>query len=247
MNTTYGNAPREPGRGSRLRDQPVGERPRERLVERGADALSPAELIAILVRTGTRGTNALDIGRQLVQRFGSLGAMAQASVDDMQCIRGVGRDKAITLVAAFALASKLAQELQYESPVLDSPEAIAGLLRDQNRAKDVETVQAVLLNTRRRLIRIEQVSQGTLDTILMHPREVFRAAIAASAAAIVLVHNHPSGDPAPSEADIKVTRELIRAGQVLKIEVLDHLILGRATAERPQDYSSLREMGYFKG
>jgi DNA repair protein RadC len=109
----------------------------------------------------------------------------------------------------------------------------------------VEHFQVVLLNTRRRLIREEEVSQGTLDTILVHPREVFKLAIAANAAALVLVHNHPSGDPTPSEADIKVTRDLIRAGQLLKIEVLDHIILGRATHERPKDYVSLRELGYF--
>src|SRR5208283_1457075 len=126
-----------------------------------------------------------------------------------------------------------------------NPEAIAGLLREQNRVKSVETFQILLLNTRRRLIRVEQVSQGLLDTILVHPREVFQSAIAARAAAIVLVHNHPSGDPTPSEADIKVTRDLIRAGQLLKIEVLDHIIIGRATPERPKDYASLRELGYF--
>ncbi|NNM84432.1 MAG: DNA repair protein RadC [Phycisphaerales bacterium] len=230
---------------SRLRDQPVGERPRERLIENGAGALSPAELIAILVRTGTRGSSAVDVGRQLVQKFGSLGAIAQASVDDLRCIRGIGRDKAVTLVAAFALASKLAEELRRESPKLDNPEAIVRLLRDQNRVMDVETVQIVLLNTRRRLIRVEQVSQGTLDTILVHPREVFKAAITASAAAIVLVHNHPSGDPTPSQADTKVTHELIKAGRILKIEVLDHIILGRATTDRPKDYASLRELGHF--
>ena len=104
---------------------------------------------------------------------------------------------------------------------------------------------ALLLNSRRRLIRVEQISQGTLDTILVHAREVFKAAIAANAARIVLVHNHPSGDPTPSEADIKVTRDLIRAGHLLKIEVDDHLILGRKTSERDQDYVSLRELGYF--
>ena len=246
MGAGYERPPCEPAPGGRLTDQPVAERPRERLIECGAEALSPAELIAILVRTGTRGTNALDIGRKLVQKYGSLGAMAQASVEDLQSIRGIGRDKAVTLVAAFALARTLAQELQREQPLLDNPEAIVRLLRDQNRMKDVETVEIVLLNTRRRLIRIEQVSQGTLDTILVHPREVFKAAITASAAAIVLVHNHPSGDPTPSEADIKVTREIIQAGRVLKIDVLDHLILGRATAERPKDYLSLRELGYFE-
>jgi DNA repair protein RadC len=103
----------------------------------------------------------------------------------------------------------------------------------------------VLLNTRRRLVSIAKVSDGTLDTILVHPREVFKSAIAANAAAIVLVHNHPSGDPTPSEADIKVTRDLIRAGQVLKIEVLDHIILGSKTASRTKDFVSLRELGYF--
>src|SRR5947209_9234113 len=105
--------------------------------------------------------------------------------------------------------------------------------------------QIVLLNTRRRLIDIREISQGTLDTILVHPREVFKFAIAANAAALVLAHNHPSGDPTPSEADIKVTRDLIRAGQLLKIEVLDHVIIGRATPERTKDYCSLRELGYF--
>ena len=233
--------------GSRLKDQPVSERPRERLIERGPGALSPAELVAILVRTGLRGTNAVDIGKQLVQKYGSLCAMARASVDDLCCVRGIGPDKAVTLVAAFTLASKMAEELQRESPVLDTPEAVARLLREQNRVKEVETFQLVLLNTRRRLIRVEQVSQGTLDTILVHPREVFKSAIAARAAAIVLAHNHPSGDPSPSEADIKVTRDLIRAGQLLKIEVLDHVILGLATVERPKDYASLRELGYWAG
>ena len=103
----------------------------------------------------------------------------------------------------------------------------------------------VSLNTRRKLIRIDEVTDGTLDTLLVHPREVFKTAIAANASAIVLAHNHPSGDPTPSEADIKVTRDLIRAGHLLKIEVLDHVILGRSTQERPKDYVSLRELGYF--
>jgi len=103
----------------------------------------------------------------------------------------------------------------------------------------------LLLNTRRRLIRVEKLSQGTLDSLLVHPREVFRAAIAANAAAVVVVHNHPSGDPTPSEADIKVTRDLIRAGQLLKIDLLDHIIIGRATSDRLKDYASLRELGYF--
>ena len=231
--------------GFRIKDQPVSQRPRERLVDRGADALSHAELIAILLRTGLKGANAVEIGEQLMNKYRTLQGLAQASVEDLQSVKGIGRDKAVTLVAAFALARKMAADLRTESPVLETPEAVANLLREDNRLRPVETFQIILLNTRRRLIRIEPISQGTLDTLLVHPREVFRAAIAANAAAVVLAHNHPSGDPTPSEADIKVTRDLVRAGQLLKIDVLDHVIIGRATPERPKDYVSLRELGYF--
>lgn len=229
----------------KIKDQPASERPRERLAAKGPGALTDAELIAILLRTGLRGANAVEIGAQLLRQFGSLQALARASVDDLRKVKGIGRDKAVTLLAAFTLARKMAEELQRESPVLDNPEAIVALLKGQNLVKDVETLQVLLLNTRRRLIRVEEALDGTIDQLLVHPREVFKRAIAANAAAIVLAHNHPSGDPTPSEADIKVTRDLIRAGQLLKIEVLDHIILGRATPERAKDYSSLRELGYF--
>ena len=144
-------------------------------------------------------------------------------------------------------ARRMAEELRHESPLLDHPEAVAGLIREDARLRQVETFQVLLLNTRRRLIQVIPISEGTLDTLLVHPREVFKPAISANAAAIVLTHNHPSGDPTPSEADIKVTRDLIRAGQLLKIEVLDHVILGRATQDHLKDYVSLRELGYFAG
>jgi DNA repair protein RadC len=229
----------------RLKDQPVSERPRERLVARGPDALTHAELIAILLRTGLKGANVVQVGQSLLQRFGSLNALAQATVDELKQISGVGPDKAATLVAAFALARRMEQERREESPVLDNPETVVRFIREENRLGNVESFLALLLNVRKKLIRVEKISQGLLDTILVHPREVFRAAIMANAAGIVLVHNHPSGDPTPSEADIKVTRELIRAGHLLKIEVVDHIIIGRATAERAKDYSSLRELGYF--
>ena len=173
----------------RLKDQPVSERPRERLVEHGADALSHAELIAILLRTGLKGVNAVEIGKQLIQKYGTLQALARASIADLQKVKGIGRDKAVTLVAAFALARKMAKDLQRESPVLDNPEAIVQLLREQNLVMNVETLQVLLLNTRRRLIRVEPVTDGTIDTLLVHPREVFKAAIAANAAAVVLAHN----------------------------------------------------------
>jgi DNA repair protein RadC len=231
----------------RLKDQPASERPRERLMAHGASSLSQAELVAILLRTGLQGTNALEIGKQLLQKYGCLQSLARASVEDLRTVRGIGRDKAVTLVAAFTLARKMAEELREEAPLLDTPEAVATLMREDNRLRDVETFQVLLLNTRRRLISVMKISEGTLDTILVHPREVFKSAISANAAAIILTHNHPSGDPSPSEADIKVTRDLIRAGQLLKIDVLDHVVLGRATQERPKDFASLRELGYWAG
>jgi DNA repair protein RadC len=229
----------------RIKDLPGHERPRERLAAQGAEALRNAELIAIVLRTGLKGASAVQVADQLLQKFRTLSELSRASLDELQQVRGIGRDKAIALKGAFTLAGRMAQELNMESPVLDCPERIADLLREQSRTYQVENFHTVLLNTRRKLIRVERIAQGTLDTILVHPREVFRLAITSSAAAIVLVHNHPSGDPTPSEADIKVTRDLIRAGQLLKIEVLDHIILGRSTPERARDFVSLRELGYF--
>jgi len=230
----------------RLKDQPASERPRERLADRGAEALSHAELIAILLRTGLKGTNVVEVGRQLLAKFGTLNALAAATLDELRTIPGIGRDKAVTLMAAFALARRMAAEIRGEAPLLDTPERVAEYLREELRAEQrAERFLVLLLNSRRRLIKTDYLSQGTLDTILVHARDVFRSAIIANAAALVLVHNHPSGDPTPSEADIKVTRDLIRAGQLLKIEVVDHVILGRATQERPKDFASLRELGYF--
>ena len=229
----------------RLKDQPASQRPRERLAERGPDALSHAELIAILLRTGLKGANVLEVSGQLLKKFGTLNALAGASLEDLRSIKGVGRDKAVTLLAAFALAKRMVAELSGEAPLLDTPERVAELLREELRHATAEQFCVVLLNARRRLIKWERLSQGTLDTILVHARDVFRSAITANAAAIVMVHNHPSGDPTPSEADIKVTRDFIRAGQLLKIELLDHVILGRATQTQSKDYASLRELGYF--
>ena len=229
----------------RIKDMAAKDRPRERLVLEGADALSNAELIAILLRTGLKGYSAIHVAQQLLAKFGTLDGLARAPLEELRQVKGVGRDKAVTLKAAFTLARKMAAEMRAEAPLLDTPERIADLLREESRPQDVEQFRVVLLNTRRRLIGLQTISQGTLDTLLVHPREVFKRAIAANASAVVLVHNHPSGDPTPSEADIKVTRDLIRAGQLLKIEVLDHVIVGRHTVERQKDYVSLRELGYF--
>jgi DNA repair protein RadC len=229
----------------RIKDLPANERPRERLAELGAHALRDAELIAILLRTGTKGRSAVQIAEELIQQFKSLNALARATKEDLIKIKGIGRDKAIALISAFALASRMAQELQGEAPLLDTPQRVADYLRDENRGYNVEHFQAVLLNSRRKLIKIEKISDGLVDSLLVHPREVFRGAIAANATTLVLVHNHPSGDPTPSESDIRVTRDLIRAGQLLKIEVADHTILGHCTAANSKGYFSMREMGLF--
>lgn len=231
---------------SLIRDLPAEERPRERLLHAGAESLRNAELIAILLRTGFKGFSAVHVAESLIKKFdNSLQRIANAPLEELIKIKGVGRDKAIALKSAFTLAQRMAREMRSESPILDTPEAVADLLREELRFSEVEEFRVVLLNARRRLIRTETISQGILDSILVHAREVFKVAIVANAAAVILAHNHPSGDPTPSEADIKVTRDLIRAGQLLKIEVLDHVIVGKRTPERTRDFVSLRELGYF--
>ena len=229
---------------TRIKDMPNRERPRERLAALGPDALTDAELIAILLRTGMKGQSAIEIGRELVQNFGSLSGLARASLEELQVIKGIGRDKAIALQSAFTLARRMAAEIQETALLMEGPDAIADLLREECRPYAVEHFFAILLDTRRRLIRKVHLTNGTLDAAIVHPRDVFRHAVVANASAMVLAHNHPSGDPTPSKADITVTRDLVRAGQLLKIEVLDHIILGRRTDERPRDFVSMKELGY---
>ena len=184
-------------------------------------------------------------GESVIKKYGSLTDLAKASFEDLVELEGVGESRAKAIKSAFLLAQRLSRESYRESPILDTPERVADLLREENRLYTVENFQVVFLNTRRRLIGVQNISQGTLDTLLVHPREVFVAALRARAAGVILAHNHPSGDPTPSEADIKITRDLIRAGQFLKIEVLDHVVLGHRTESRQKDYTSLRELGYF--
>jgi DNA repair protein RadC len=160
--------------GIRIKDLPKNERPRERLVELGADALKTSELIAILLRTGLQGVSAIEIGEKLLQRFGTLTALERATLDQLQETKGIGRDKAIALKSSFTLARRMASELHGEAPVLDTPHAVADYLREQNRGYEVEHFQSVLLNARRKLIRVETISQGLVDTILVHPARGFQ-------------------------------------------------------------------------
>jgi DNA repair protein RadC len=229
----------------RIKDLPQQERPRERLLNHGAESLKTSELLAILIRTGSKGVSAMDLGERLMKEFGSLERLARARLEDLQRVKGIGRDKAVGLKSAFTLAHRMALEIRHESPVMDRPENVAEMLREESRLLEVETFHVLMLNTRRKLIRIEKITTGLLDSLLVHPREVFKQAIAANASSIILAHNHPSGDPTPSEADIRATRDLIRAGQLLKIEVLDHIIIGARSSERAKDFISLRELGYF--
>jgi DNA repair protein RadC len=229
-----------------IREMPEGERPRERLASKGPDALSKEELLAVLLRTGTKGRSVLLVASDLLKTFGNLHDLARATIDELQSVPGVGRDKAVTLAAAFGLFKKLSEE-RFEDTVMQQPEQVAAYMRDEVRDKSVETFYILMLNTRRRLIKRHVVSQGILDTILVHPREVFRPAIAANASAIILVHNHPSGDPTPSEQDIMVTHDLVRAGKILRVQVLDHIIMGAVGGNRTRDYCSLRELGHING
>lgn len=231
--------------GPRIKDLPPSERPRERLRLRGPADLKTSELVAILLRTGTKGLSALQAAEQLLSQFQKLEHLARAPLEQIASVPGIGPDKAVTLKAAFSLGERIARELQAEAPLVHNPGIVARLLREECRQYETEHFHVLLLNTRRRLIRIERLGSGTLDAVHVHPRDVFRAAILANAAAVILAHNHPSGDPSPSDPDIRVTRDLIRAGQLLRIEVLDHVILGRPTNARPEDFVSLRELGYF--
>ncbi len=198
---------------------------------------SNAELLSALAGPGP--------AQLLMERFGGLSHLARASCHELQELKGIGKSKSAAIRSAFLLAQRLSQEAYQDAPMLDTPERVADALREPNRLHEVEHFQVVCLNTRRRLISIENVGQGILDQVLVHAREVFAVAIARRASAIILVHNHPSGDPTPSDADIRMTRDLIRAGQLLKIQVIDHVILGYRTVERPRDFSSLRELGFF--
>jgi DNA repair protein RadC len=181
----------------------------------------------------------------LMERYPSLTDMARAEEFELQQMPGIGAAKAAAVKSALSLAVKLTQEVSRSMPLMDTPERIADLLREEMRIQRVETFYVVLLNTRRKLIQSLLISQGTLDTLLVSPREVFFPAIRENASAIILAHSHPSGDISPSSSDISATRDLIRAGQILKIEVLDHVIIGARTTDRPCDFLSLREAGYF--
>ncbi|HEY5036711.1 MAG TPA: DNA repair protein RadC [Chthoniobacterales bacterium] len=222
-------------------EMPREERPREKLAARGASALSDAELIAILLRTGLEGANAIEVARQLIAQYGSLGGLSRCTVQEIAKIKGIGPAKAAQLAAAFGLGQRLARETLARQKI-DTPELLYELLGPEMRALHKESLRVVLLDTRYHLLRIEEISLGSVNESIAHPRDVFRPAFIYSAFAVVVVHNHPSGDPSPSQADHSLTRRLREAAELLQIRLLDHLIFGAPAADRAP-YFSFKEAG----
>ena len=225
----------------KIREMPQEERPREKLAAHGAAALTDPELIAILLRTGVVGANAVEVGRELLKRYGSLAGLSRCTVDELAKIRGVGFAKAVQLVAAFGLGQRLARETLSKQKI-DSPELANELVGAEMRRLHKESLRVILLDTRYHLIRIEEVSIGSVNESIAHPRDVFRPAVVSSAYAMIVVHNHPSGDPSPSQTDHSLTRRLAEAAELLQIKLLDHIIIG-APSEQGTGYFSFKEAG----
>jgi len=225
----------------KISEMPQEERPREKLAAHGPAALTSPELIAILLRTGVVGANAVEVARELLEKYGSLGGLSRCSVDELKKVPGVGFAKAVQLVAAFGLGERLAHE-KLSKQKIDSPDIVNELVGAEMRMLRKESLRVILLDTRYHLIRTEQVSLGSGNESIAHPREVFHPAVVSSAYAVIVVHNHPSGDASPSQADHSLTRRLAEAAELLQIKLLDHIIIGAPANENP-GYFSFKEAG----
>ncbi|HUJ19008.1 MAG TPA: DNA repair protein RadC [Nitrospirota bacterium] len=211
--------------GKSVKEWPEDERPRERLIAYGSQSLSDAHLLAIILRSGRAGRSAVDLGRELIDRFGGLAGIGHAGIREICAIPGIGVAKAAEIKAAIEIGRR------YQTPKLSgaslcSSHDVAEYYRPRMRDLRKEVFKCVLLDTKNRIIREEEVSVGSLSASIVHPRDTFKAAIRESAAAVIFIHNHPSGDTKPSQEDILLTRRLIQAGEVLGIQVLDHIIIG---------------------
>jgi DNA repair protein RadC len=221
----------------RIQDLEENERPRERIAKYGPGALSNAELLAILLRVGLEGENVVQLSQRLLGDFGGLHGLHQASYDDICHKRGLGPAKAAQLLAAIELGRRIGLESAEEKPAIHSPADAAALVEYEMSAFPQEHLWVIILDTRNHLIAIERLYQGSLNASTVRVGELFRAAIQKNGAGIILVHNHPSGDPAPSPEDINLTRSVVQAGKLMDIEVLDHLVIGRGR------FLSLKERG----
>lgn len=220
-----------------IKELPKELRPRERLAEYGEAALSDAELLAIILRTGTAEATALELAHQLLSKFGGLQGLYRCALAELAKVKGVGLAKACQLKAALELGRRTFEANRTERLIVQSPADAARLVMSEMRYLDREHLKAILLNARNFVLDVVTVSVGTLTASLAHPRECFKEAVRQSAAAVIFVHNHPSGDPTPSPEDIALTRQLVEAGRILGIEVLDHLIIGDGV------FVSLKERG----
>jgi len=220
-----------------IRDLPVDERPRERLAHAGEGALSMAELLAIILRTGVGGESALALATRLISRYGGLPGLARASFTELRAEKGLGPAKTAQLKAALELGRRMLLAAPEDRFVVRSPADVAQLLMAEMSHLEQEHFRVLYLDTRNRLLGSETVYVGSLNASHIRVSEVFREAVKRNCASIIVAHNHPSGDPTPSPEDVEVTRQLVAAGNLLDIEVLDHLIIGQ------QRFVSLRERG----
>ncbi|MFQ6019142.1 MAG: DNA repair protein RadC [Dehalococcoidia bacterium] len=220
-----------------IRDLPMGERPRERLRERGPAALSSAELLAILLRVGAARESAIDQASRLLARFGGLPGLARASFGELCNEKGLGEAKAAQIKAALEMGRRLLASQPEERAVVRSPQDVANLLQAEMALLEQEHLRVILLNTRNQVLSIPEVYKGNVSSALVRVAEVLRDAVREGCPAFIVVHNHPSGDPTPSRDDVEITKQLIEAGQLLGVEVLDHIILARG------GFASLREQG----
>jgi DNA repair protein RadC len=221
-----------------IKEWPEDERPRERLLKHGPSALSEAQLLAIILRTGGGGRSALDVGMDLLNTFSSLRELEQASLPEISSIKGIGKAKAAQIKAALEMGKRLYREPSARGPAFASGHDVYSYFHPRMHGLRKEVFYCILLDTKNRLIRHLKVSEGTLTASLIHPRESYRDAIKESAASVIFVHNHPSGDPTPSREDIMITDKLARAGETLGIKMLDHIIVA------DEGYTSLLDKGH---